>query len=57
MGCVEMAVTVAAVIKNMCLSRCRKAEDVTYRICIQTPTIFALLVIQKADQASVCPAL
>jgi hypothetical protein len=50
-----MAVTVAAVIKNMCLRRRRKDEFVTFRTCIQTPACFTHLVAQKPDQAPVYP--
>jgi hypothetical protein len=50
-----MAVTVAAVIKIMGLSRRRKADHVTYSNCVQTPACFALHVAQKPDQAPICP--
>jgi hypothetical protein len=50
-----MALTVAAVIENVCLSRHRRAEFVTLRICMQTPACFAHLVAQKPDQAPVYP--
>jgi hypothetical protein len=50
-----MALTVAAVLENMCSSRCQKDENVTYRSHIQTLASFALLMAQKPDQAPVCP--
>jgi hypothetical protein len=48
-----LAVTVAAVIENVYLSRRQKAELVTYSFCIQTPACFALFVAQKPDQTLV----
>jgi hypothetical protein len=50
-----MAITVVAVIENMCLSRRQKAEHVTYRTHAQTSASFMLLVAQKPDQAPICP--
>jgi hypothetical protein len=47
-----MAVPVAAVIKNVCLSRHWKAEHVTR---VQTAACVTLLVAQKPDQEPVCP--
>jgi hypothetical protein len=44
-----MAVTVAAVIKNVCLSRRWKAELVIFRFCIQTPASLTHLVAEKPD--------
>jgi hypothetical protein len=45
-----MAVTIAVVIKNVCLSRCRKAELAIFRTDIQTSANFTHLVAQKPDQ-------
>jgi hypothetical protein len=49
-----MAVTIAAVIKNLCSSKRRKAEHVTYRNCIKTPASLARLVAPKPDKSPVC---
>jgi hypothetical protein len=49
-----MAVTIAAVIKSVCLSRRQKAEHVTYRTPVQTPACFALLIAPKPNQAPIC---
>jgi hypothetical protein len=46
-GYVQMAVTIAAVIENVCSSRRQKTEHVTSRTCIQTLASFALLVAQN----------
>jgi hypothetical protein len=48
-----MAVTVAPVMKNVCLSRRQKAELVTSKMGVQTPTSFTHLLTQKSDQAPV----
>jgi hypothetical protein len=48
-------ITIAAVIKNVCLSRRWKAEFIIYRTGIQTPASFTHLVAQKPDQALVYP--
>jgi hypothetical protein len=50
-----MAVTIAAVIENACLSRHQKAEFVTSRSSIQTLASFTHLAAQKPDQAPVDP--
>jgi hypothetical protein len=46
-----MAVTIAAVIKNVCLSRHQKSELITLRTGIQTLASFTHLVAQKSDQS------
>jgi hypothetical protein len=46
----KTAVTVALVIKNVCLHRRRKAKLVTSKMGAQTPTSFTHLVAQKPDQ-------
>jgi hypothetical protein len=48
-----MAVTIATVIKNVCLSRHWKAELVIFRTSIQTPASFTHHVAQKPDQTPV----
>jgi hypothetical protein len=50
-----MAVTIATIIENVCLSRRRKAEFVIYRNLVQTPEILVLLLALKPDQSHVCP--
>jgi hypothetical protein len=49
-SCVKVAVTVATVIRNMCLSKRRKADLESPRICIQTLASLTHLVAQKPDQ-------
>jgi hypothetical protein len=53
--CVQMAVTIAEIIENVCLSRRQKAEHVTYKNRVQTLASYALPVAQKPDQAPSCP--
>jgi hypothetical protein len=50
-----MTITVAVVIKNVCVSRRQKDEHVAYRTCLQTPVSFAPLLVRKPDQAPVYP--
>jgi hypothetical protein len=53
-----MAVTVAKIFNNVCLSWHRKTEHVTFRSFIQAPARPTLFVAQKYDQAPiylVCP--
>jgi hypothetical protein len=47
-----MAITVATVIINMCLSRHRKAGSISIRSCIQTLASLTHLGAQKPDQAT-----
>jgi hypothetical protein len=47
----KTAITIAVVIKNVCLCRCQKAEFVTFMTGIQIPVSFTHLVAQKPDQA------
>jgi hypothetical protein len=54
-GSIQMSVTIAAVIGNVCLSRRWKTEHVSFRTCIQPQHVFALPVGQIPDQASICP--
>jgi hypothetical protein len=54
-GCVQMALTVAAVAKNVCMSRRWKADHVGFRTHVQTLACFVPLVALKADWSPVCP--
>jgi hypothetical protein len=45
-----MAVTVATVIRNVCLCRRQKADLESFKICIQTLVSLTHLVAQKPDQ-------
>jgi uncharacterized SAM-binding protein YcdF (DUF218 family) len=47
MGCIQTVVTIVVVTKNMCISRCWKAELVIFRICVHTPACFALPISQN----------
>jgi hypothetical protein len=51
-----MVVTIAAVIKNVCFSRRRKADLVSFRSCIETLGCLTHLVAQKPNQAPVYQA-
>jgi hypothetical protein len=57
-SCTEMAITMDVGVRNVCLSRCRKIEQVIFRLCIQALGRFIQLVAQKSDQTPVllvCP--
>jgi hypothetical protein len=54
-GCIQMAVTVAVVTKNIHMSRCWKFELVAYRIRIQPSLRIAHLMPLKLDHSSVGP--
>jgi hypothetical protein len=45
-----MAITVATIIKNVCLSRHRKADLISFRSCIQTLACLTHFVALKLDQ-------
>jgi carboxypeptidase C (cathepsin A) len=47
-----MGVTIATVIRNVCLSRHRKADSICFRSCIQTLTSLTHLVAQKPDRTT-----
>jgi hypothetical protein len=53
--CIQMAITVAVVTKNMCISRCWKAELVAYGSRKQPSSRIMLSVPLKPDHSSVCP--
>jgi hypothetical protein len=46
------AITVATVIKNVCLSRCRKADSISYRRCIRTLASFTHFVALKPNRTN-----
>jgi hypothetical protein len=50
-----MAITVAEVAKNVCMSRHWKSNHVGFRTRGQTPASFTLLVAQRPDRPPVCP--
>jgi hypothetical protein len=52
-GCTEMAITMAIGVRNVCLRRRRKTEQVIFRCCIKTLASFTHLEAQKPDQAPV----
>jgi D-ribose pyranose/furanose isomerase RbsD len=52
-SCASTAVTTAAVIENVCLSRRWKAQHIMFRSCIQTLASSTHLVAQKPDLASI----
>jgi hypothetical protein len=45
-----MAITVATVIVNVCLSRRRKSDSISFRSCIRTLASLTHLVAQKSDR-------
>jgi hypothetical protein len=47
-----MAITVATVIGNVCLSRRRKADSISFRSCIRTLASLTRLMTQKPDQTT-----
>jgi hypothetical protein len=53
-GCVKTVVTAVVVTKNVCVSRCWKAESVTYGICKQLSSGFVHLRLLKPDCSPVC---
>jgi hypothetical protein len=54
-GCIQMAITVAAVIENVCMSRHFKAEFVAYGTRLQPLPRFTHLLPLNADCSSICP--
>jgi hypothetical protein len=47
-----MVITVATAIKNMCLSRCRKAESIHFRSCIRTLASLTPQLAQKPNRTT-----
>jgi hypothetical protein len=47
-----MPITIATVIGNMCLSRCRKDDSISFRSCIRALASLTLLVAQKPDRTT-----
>jgi hypothetical protein len=47
-----MAITVATIIKNMCLSRHRKADSISFRTCIRTLASLTHHMAQKPDRTN-----
>jgi hypothetical protein len=54
-GCIQTVVTATVVTKNVCMSRCLKAELVAYGICKQPLPCFAYLLPLKPYYSPVCP--
>jgi hypothetical protein len=52
-----MAVTVATVIENVCMSRCRKADLISFRSCIRTLPSLTHFVAQKPDRTPTVQSL
>jgi hypothetical protein len=50
-----IAITVAVDVRNVCMSRSWKAEQVIFRFFIQTPVSFTHYLAPKPDQAPVYP--
>jgi hypothetical protein len=48
----KKAITVATVIGNLCLSRCRKADSISFRSCIRTLASITHFVAQKPDRTN-----
>jgi hypothetical protein len=52
-----MVITIATVIRNVCLSRHQKADSISFRSCIRTPASLTHHMAQKPDRTTVIQSI